>query len=81
VLVQPLASNNQPVGPSVDVPFFLSTFLTLDIAHLTSLSRDASGNVAIKINLLGISFNLDYNGAGQLTDASVFGIAIPPSLL
>jgi hypothetical protein len=73
LLVQPLASNNQPVGPSLDVPFFFSTLLTLDLAQITSLNRDVFGNVAIKINLLGLSFTLDYNSAGQLTAESLFG--------
>jgi hypothetical protein len=81
LLVQPLASNNQPVGPALDVPFFLSTFLTLDIAHISSLDRDASGNVVIDISLAGITLDLNYNGAGQLTGASVFGISIPTFLI
>jgi hypothetical protein len=81
VLVQPLDSNNQPVGPSLNVPFFLSTLLTLNVAHIQSLNRDASGNAVIDINLLGITLDLDYNAAGQLTGAHAFGIPISPSLL
>ena len=81
LLVQPLASNNQPIGPSLNVPFFLSTLLTFNVAHIQSLNRDASGNVVIDINLLGVTLDLDYNGAGQLAGAHVFGIPISPSLL
>jgi YD repeat-containing protein len=81
LLVQPLASNNQPAGPSLGIPPVLSVFLTLNFAHVTTVNRDASGNVVISVNLAGIAFNLDYNGAGQLTGATVLGFPIPTALI
>jgi YD repeat-containing protein len=81
LLVQPLASNNQPVGPSLNVPSLLSVLLTLNLVKITSLNRDASGNVVIAINFAGTTIDLDYNGAGQLTGATVLGMPFPVNLL
>jgi hypothetical protein len=81
LLVQPLASNNQPVGPALNVPSPLSAFLALNLVQITSVNRDASGNVGILINIGGITLDLDYNSAGQLTTATVFGMPFPISML
>jgi hypothetical protein len=80
-LVQPLASNNQPVGPALTVPSLLSVFLTLDVAMVTSVSRDASGNVVIGVTFVGFPLALNYSSAGALVSATAFGISIPVSLL
>jgi hypothetical protein len=79
--VQPLASNNQPVGPPLTVPPPLSIFLALNLVQVTAVNRDASGNVGILINFGGITLDLDYNSAGQLTTATVFGMPFPISML
>jgi hypothetical protein len=81
LLVQPLASNNQPVGPPLTVPSPLSAFLALNLVQITSLNRDASGNVGIIISFGGITLDLDYNAAGQLTGATVFGMPFPINML
>jgi hypothetical protein len=81
LLVQPLDSNNQPVGPAEDVPPLLSAFLTLGFAQVTFVNRDASGNVVIGIKLFGASIDLDYSSSGQLSSATIFGIPVPISLL
>ncbi len=79
--IQPLASNNQPVGPALNVPSPLSVFLALNLVQVTSLTRDASGNVVIAINFGGVTLDLDYNGAGLLTGATVFGMPFPVNML
>ncbi len=81
LLVQPLDSDNQPVGPAEDVPPVLSAFVTLGFAQVTFVNRDASGNVVIGIKLFGVSIDLDYNSSGQLSSATIFGIPVPISLL
>ncbi len=81
LLVQPLDSDNQPVGPVEDVPPVLSAFVTLGFAQITFVNRDASGNVVIGIKLFGASIDLDYNSSGQLSSATIFGIPVPISLL
>ncbi|HEY7308741.1 MAG TPA: hypothetical protein VH643_05180, partial [Gemmataceae bacterium] len=80
-LVQPLDSNNNPVGPALDVPPVLSVFLALRFANITSVNRDAAGDVVISVNLGGIPINLDYSSAGQLTGATVLGFSIPTSAI
>jgi YD repeat-containing protein len=80
-LVQPLDSNNHPIGPDLSVPPLLSVLLTFNFGHVTTVNRDASGNVVLDINLAGVTLNLDYNSAGQLTSASAFGFSIPVGLL
>jgi hypothetical protein len=81
LLVQPLDSNNDPVGPALDVPPLLSVFLAFRLANVMSVNRDAAGDVVISVNLGGLPFNLDYSSAGQLTAASVFAFPIPTSLI
>jgi hypothetical protein len=81
LLVQPLDSDNHPVGPALNVPPLLSVLLTLNFVHITNVNRDSSGNVVIAVNLMGVPLNLDYNSAGQLTGASAFGFPVPASLL
>lgn len=81
LLVQPLASNNQPVGPALDVPPNFSVFVTLAFAQVTFVNRDASGNVVIEIKLLGIPFDLDFNSSGLLTAATVLGFPVSVSLI
>ncbi len=81
LLVQALDSNNQPIGPSLDVPPFLSVFVTFHFATVTSVDRDAFGSVVIAINFMGATLDLDYNSSGQLFGATAFGIPIPISLL
>jgi hypothetical protein len=81
LLVQPLDSNNQPVGPVEDVPPLLSAFVTLGFAQVTFVNRDASGNVVIGIKLFGASIDLDYSSSGQLSSATIFGIPVPIGLL
>jgi hypothetical protein len=80
-LVQPLDSDNNPVGPALDVPPVLSVFLALRFANITSVNRDAAGDVVISVNLGGIPINLDYSSAGQLTGATVLGFSIPTSAI
>lgn len=79
--VQPLDSDNDPVGSGLNIPPILSVFLTVNLAHITSLNRDASGNVVIAVNLVGITLDLDYNSAGQLIGAHAFGFSIPTALI
>ncbi len=81
LLVQPLDSDNQPVGPAEDIPPLLSAFVTLGFAQVTLVNRDASGNVVIGIEWFGIPIDLDYSSSGQLTSATVFGTPIPIGLL
>jgi hypothetical protein len=80
-LVQPLDSDNHAIAPAELVPPFLSVFLTFRFANVTSVNRDASGNVVIAVSLAGVNFNLDYNPSGQLVGANVFGFSIPTVLL
>jgi hypothetical protein len=65
LLVQPLASNGQAVGASLDVPFPLDLFFSVMGAN-----RDAAGNVVLAVDLFFFTFHLDYNSAGQLTGFS-----------
>jgi hypothetical protein len=81
LLVQPLASNNQPVGPTLDVPPLLSVFVTVGFAQVTFLNRDASGNVVIGIQLFGVTIDLDYSSSGQLASATALGMSVPIGLL
>jgi hypothetical protein len=81
LLVQPLDSNNEPVGPADDIPPLLSAFVTLGFAQVSFVNRDGSGNVAIGIKLFGASIDLDYSSSGQLSFATIFGIPVPISLL
>jgi hypothetical protein len=75
-LVQPLDSSNTPVGPSAEVPPVLSVFLALNLAHITSVNRDASGNVGVDIIFMGIPIDLEFLFALQLSSATVFGIPV-----
>jgi hypothetical protein len=81
LLVQPLASDNHPVGPALDVPPVFSILLAINFAHVTSVNRDASGNVVVAVNLAGFTFDLDYSSVGQITGATVLGFPIPVSLI
>ena len=66
ILVQPLASNGQPVGPSLVVPFPLDFFF-----HVVGVNRDASGNVVLTLNFLFVNLFLDYNSIGALIGFSI----------
>lgn len=81
LLVQALDSNNQPIGPALDIPPLLSVFVTFHFATVTSVNRDASGSEVVAVNFMGITLDLDYNSSGQLFGATAFGIPIPISLL
>ena len=68
LLVQPLASNGQPVGPLLVVPFPLDFFF-----HVVGVNRDASGNVVLTLNFFVVDLFLDYNSFGALIG---FGIEL-----
>jgi hypothetical protein len=81
LLIQPLASNNQPVGPADNVPPNFSVFVALGLAQVTFVNRDANGNVVIQINFFGLPFDLDYNSSGVLISANVLGLPVPISFI
>jgi predicted outer membrane repeat protein len=65
LLVQPLASDGQPVGTAVNVPFpfdFLFRILTV--------TRDAAGDVRIVLNFFFLNIDLQFNPAGQLASTA-----------
>jgi hypothetical protein len=62
LLVQPLASNGQPVGPPLSLPFPFDFFF-----RVVGVNRDAAGNVVLTVNFFFLNLHLGYNSAGQFT--------------